>query len=547
MQKILIGCRAVNTELPQRPFFLASLDRENSGVDFLGLRQANLDMMAEMVPSINNVTSYIRPFTLLSWIYWKFHDLCTEAGFEEANSDDLRLFRERIEVLFTWGASLHETAERIPGVTATPPPDRDGVKLLTFDAWGRVQSSTSLIAALWYGPASKTVTGLGFLSPVPGRGGFFRASSAGAALAQSLDNKLREDGERYDRLLGTLDPVEANESDAIALWSLWSPATVEREEMATFSSALMSDEAIGLTDTLLGKRSTTFALARHHLQEVGAAQSIPEIRRGMCFSVRPDGSMYDVPAVLEECRRKWLTLQMRQLQRLALETLLSWCEDQILRYDVFDPSAMAARFETSWTPTVYGLHENRTLAELIHELDTKSNSVEDFIGAINTNNLPDLFSIMAEITEKFRQRDPDFAAPCFFGLLQCASFAGAEDVPPKMVQLGTSLRLSLSVLRNRLTGLGDVTVAEAFEYIVEAMVISQHFSTAVNRFDGRNQRLRLAIEETGLTALVSSPWEPTVTEDRLAMLLSLSAQSDLVSRTSDGKFLSTGGIKNESI
>ena len=105
-----------------------------------------------------------------------------------------------------------------------------------------------------------------------------------------------------------------------------------------------------------------------------------------------------------------------------------------------------------------------------------------------------------------------------------------------MIQLGTAPRLSLSVLRNRLTGLGDVTVAEAFEYIVEAMVISQHFSTAVNRFDGRNQRLRLSIEETGLTALVSSPWQPTVTEDRLGTLLSLAAQSDLIATTDDGEY-----------
>lgn len=527
----------MNIEVPQKPFFLPPLDRENSGVDFLGLRQANLDMMGEMIPSINNVTSYIRPFSLLSWIYWKFHELCKEAGIEEANSDDLRLFRERMEVLFTWGASLHETSERIPGVSATPPPDKDGVKPLTFDAWGRVQSSTSLIAALWYGPASKTVTGLGFLSPVPGRGGFFRVSSAGVALAKALDKKLREDSERYSSLLATLDPVEARESDAIALWALWSPETVAHEEMAIFSDALTSEKAIGSTDTLLGKRSTTFALARHHLQQVGAAQSIPEIRRGMCFSVHPDRSTYVVPDSLEECRRKWLALQMRQLQRLSLESLLSWCEDQILRYDLVDPSAMAARFKTSWTPADYGLGEDQTLENQIQELGAKSRSVEEFIASVNTNALPDPFSVMAEITEKYRQRDPEFAAPCFFGLLLCAAFAGAENAPSNMVQLGTAPRLSLSVLRNRLTGLGDVTAAEAFEYIVEAMVISQHFSTAVNRFDGRNQRLRLSIEETGLTALVSSPWQPTVTEDRLGTLLSLAAQSDLIATTDDGEYL----------
>lgn len=29
------------------------------------------------------------------------------------------------------------------------------------------------------------------------------------------------------------------------------------------------------------------------------------------------------------------------------------------------------------------------------------------------------------------------------------------------------------------------------------MVLSQHFATAVNRFDGQNQRLRLSIDEAG--------------------------------------------------
>ncbi|MET4085349.1 hypothetical protein ABID60_001055 [Bradyrhizobium sp. S3.5.5] len=46
--------------LPQSAFFLPPPASENSGVDFLGLRQANLDMMAELIPGTNNVTSYKR-------------------------------------------------------------------------------------------------------------------------------------------------------------------------------------------------------------------------------------------------------------------------------------------------------------------------------------------------------------------------------------------------------------------------------------------------------------------------------------------------------
>ena len=50
----------MTVEFPQAAFFLPPSSSENNGVDFLGLRQANLDMMAALIPGTNNVTSYIR-------------------------------------------------------------------------------------------------------------------------------------------------------------------------------------------------------------------------------------------------------------------------------------------------------------------------------------------------------------------------------------------------------------------------------------------------------------------------------------------------------
>ena len=173
--------------------------------------------MAELIPSTNNVTSYIRPFSLLCWIFWKFHALCVEADVSEPTSNDLRAFRERIEVLFTWGARLTDYPG-IPGKQADPPVSESEFLPLTFKDWSRVQSSTSLIAALWYGPASKAVTGLGFLMPLPRKPGFFRIVERGVALAEALDHLLQADSARYRRLLATLAPVAASEDDARALW-----------------------------------------------------------------------------------------------------------------------------------------------------------------------------------------------------------------------------------------------------------------------------------------------------------------------------------------
>lgn len=519
------------------PFFLPPRSGENNGVDFLGLRQVNLDMMAEMIPSTNNVTDYIRPFSLMSWVFWKFYDLCAAAGLEEPSREDMDRFRERIEVLFAWGARLHEHSGRIPGTGAVPPsPSADGQVPLTFKDWKRIESSTSLIAALWYGPASKIVTGLGFLMPVPGRTGFFRTTGAGIRLAEALDVQLRQDQELYDRLLATLQPVAASEDDANALWQIWTPENVTQGEREAFGTALYAADNIGDTKSLLGRRSTTLGLAIHHLTHCSLPVTVRDVRVGMALSETLEGKPYDLPEQLIAARNDWLTLQIRQLQRLSMECLLSWCEGRILDDRINETSIMAEHFSNNWDASEHGFDGLKTLGHMIASLDSHAHGLDEFIEAVRNGRLSNPFKLMEAIQTLFKSGDPKFAQYAFAALLLCVTYAGAAESEVRMLRLGGAPRVSLDSLRRRLIGLGEVSVREAFQFILEAMIISQHFSTAVNRFDGQNQRLRLTIEETGLEALVARPWGPTVTEDRLATLLSLAGQSGLVVRTSDGCF-----------
>lgn len=522
---------------PDQPFFLAPRTGENSGVDFLGLRQTNLDMMAEMIPSLNNVTDYIRPFSLMSWVFWKFHNLCSVSGLEEPSREDIDRFRERIEVLFSWGASLHRTSSRIPGTGAKPPaPSPDGRLPLTFKDWGRIQNSTSLIAALWYGPASKIVTGLGFLMPLPGRAGFFRVTGVGIRLAEALDTELRGDEGRYKQLLATLGIVTATQDDAIALWQIWSPERISEGEREAFASALYASEEAGNPKTLLGKRSTTLALAIHHLRHCTSPASVPEIRQGMALSVSQDGSEYTLPEELVLAKYSWLTLQMRQLQRLSMESLLSWCEGRILGDRIKETSLMAERFSKVWDGSEHGFEGLEDVAAMIALLDEQADSTGSFIDAIREGRLSNPFVLIAAIQRLFKANDSTYVHFAFAGLLLCIAYARAAVEEAHMLRLGGASRVSLDSLRRRILGLGAVSPREAFQYVIEALIISQHFSTAVNRFDGQSQRLRLTIEETGLEALVGKPWEPTVTEDRLATALSLAAQSGFVRRTDEGRY-----------
>jgi hypothetical protein len=515
--------------LPPSAFFPPPPSSENNGVDFLGLRQANLDMMAGLIPGTNNVTSYIRPFSLLSWIFWKFHNLCETQRKERPTSDDIRLFRERIEVLFTWGAQLDNTPN-IPGKGAKPP-STSGPVALTFNAWGRVQSSTSLIAALWYGPASKTITGLAFLEPLKAE--FFRVTRRGAGLAEALDGVLRTNRGLYANLLDTLAPVSAVEDDARALWALWGVLAPTPVEQQVFREAFFDEQRVGDYKTPLGQRSSTIALVQLHLSHSGLALSADQIRRGTFSSARPNGVAYPVPEALKMAWRKWIILQMRQLQRLALESLLSWCEQRILDR-IRETAQLTGELEQLFRQESFGINPDTPIFAIVGQLNEKIQCLDEFVLRGQTDWLFSPFAIIDEIHKDFKAHSNRFAAVSMYALVLCASFAGCfGDAEKSMVTVGGPSRLSLFHLRKRLSALGDVSLKQAIRFVLESMVLSQHFATAVNRFDGQNQRLRLAIEEEGLISLAGKPWEPTVTEDRLATLLKLAADCGLIAKTGE--------------
>lgn len=511
-------------ELPQSAYFLPPRSGENNGVDFLGIRQVNLDMMADLIPSTNNATPYIRPFSVLCWIHWKFHCLCADAGVHKPTRALLEGYRERIETLFAWGARLDDYPN-IPGKQAEPPVARGGRLPLTFADWGRVQTSTSLMAALWYGPASKTDTGLGLLEP---RGNmFFRATAEGAALAKALDARLRLDKERYERLLSTLDPVEATEVDALALWKRWSPDRQIRPEMDAFAPTLFSESRVGDYASLLGRRSSTLALSRLFLAHRGAVASSDEIRAGMFLAADGGNGAFPIPELLAPAHRKWVVLQMRQLQRLALETLLSWCESRVLGGDQ-DTAQLAAVAVDSWVRHAPLARDGAHFGALSSGIARRFSTFDSFMAECRRRDDWSPFRLMGEIQRARRESDDALPSLCIFSLSLCAVFA--DCLPPRTDEMraGGAVRLSMRHMADRLKALADLPFAEAVRFCIEMFVISQHFATAVNRFDGINSRLRLTIEENGLSPLVNEAWAPTVAADRLFILLALAADCGLL-------------------
>jgi hypothetical protein len=219
----------------QGPYVVSEPPLISGGVDFLGLRQTNIDLMIEAIPGINNVTRYVRPFSLMAWVTWKYHDLA--AGIPRAAHDKLFPgFRERAETLFTWSHWINGRRDLVGMRGFRPPIGADGKAPLDFASWRRQPNNTSYFAAVQYGPASKEVTGLGILKSVGPRVPL-QPTGLGENLAKALDKRLRRRS-GYDRFFGTLDNVRASEREASDLYAAWSISSPSAEERELFKAAI---------------------------------------------------------------------------------------------------------------------------------------------------------------------------------------------------------------------------------------------------------------------------------------------------------------------
>lgn len=502
------------------PYFVPYYHPDNGGRDFLGMGQVNLDMMSNCLPGINNVTWYIRPFSVVSWIYWKFHMLEEQKGVETVTAEDLRIWKEKVETLFTWGHQRN--GGRVPGRDSNPP--TSGVVPLDFAAWKRRAQNTSLMAAVQYGPASKTVDGLGFLEPL-GRS-FFQTVGHGVELAKALDNKLS----RFD-LLRKLGPAKASPDQADRLYRAWSVFEPTNAERRVFRRAFFDPTTIGQS-TPMGRRTTTLQLAIEALESARKTVPAERVRIYMFRGNRRSKRLGVVDARLRPTWLRWVVLQTRQSQRLAMEGLLAWFERLLARGytdtdTIVQETVKAIKDYEHIFPLFKPERAIRTLQRQVPTLD-------QLLDSAGSKSDVDLFNLMENITRTTsRSEETDEVAPyCLRTLFLCGVVTRLlqdEPIARAETQRGTSPdRLSLSFWTDRLFRWKDFEMSDFLRQIFETLILSQHFSVAARRFDGQTQRLRISIEDNGLEFLADKPLIPTVTNDRLNTALSLMADCGLI-------------------
>jgi len=456
------------------------------GVDPLGLRQINFNLMDQLLPQLNNVARHIRPLTVMAWA-WRCAWRAAEAiGLEEVPVSTLREMVDRIEVIFVWSQLLIHESVDLPG-SAYLKARLDSSYTFAGERWMQMQKerrySTALSAAVNYGPS---LFNLCFARRGVQRDEV-RVHSLAVAALDSLDSLLGK--HRNHSAFTKFGAVTVTQAE-LKLWGgLWDIEKITDAECEHIAATL------GGKDAPL-KRQHGIQLVKTAIKRT-AERSDSAVRTAMC-----DYSAAQGDAQLLESVAVWRGIQVRQLFRLTLEALLYWATVEVSDR----PSSveqMALRF-LEGTP-----HKSTVATWLTPPADPDA---VDIVGPI------------VELEKLLRGRVNADSLPgaIYRGLctvLACNAIDGSERQD----------RLPLARAQNEAKFFHDKPPAQFMEYVLSAWAIGQHVYWSVGRGIGdarrgadRILRLKIVPDEAGVRIVPgANNSAPRTTPDRLSTAITL--------------------------
>ncbi len=462
------------------------------GVDPLGLRQINFDLMDRVFPGLNNVARHIRPFTLVAWAWHRTRSLAVERGADLPLSTH-EDFVARIEVAFVW--SLILSADNLLRDIDMPGKQRVAAYMhgrerlvLGDDEWQSFvksrRNSTALTAAINYGPGlvAFKVLGRDQLNPSL-RCPFPTYEPALDAFEKQLVPALSHP------VFNGWEMCSITPDEALSWQPLWDLANLTAEERKAFRDRLNSEFA--------GKRQRGFELLCDAAGHTEGPDEI-QLRKEMCSAVSASETSID-----------WKRVQVRQLFRLALEALLRWMQIALTNPT---PSAELSRLFL----TQMGADPDQPSSAWIESVCPAYGEPVDLLQELQTalSNKGDV--------------EMSVARALAFSLLCGEAF---ED------QSVREERLPLRIAKNDYHKFADRTAEEFVCHILESWILAQHTYWSVGRglADARAGaktilRLRIVQEEGGwvTTRGHGGGNPPNPTPDRLRTAISLATEAGLL-------------------
>lgn len=483
------------------PVFVTGAQRRVGGVDPLGLRQLNFDLMDQILPGLNNVARHVRPFVVMAWAWRRARQRAEAIGSTHIAVDELQDFVDRIEVLFVMSQMLRDKDVDLPGSDYLAPWLTESTIVFGGASWRERRKaraySTALSAPINYGPALRM---LGWVGPHLEFPGVMLPSPAVTPALDALE-ALLQPALSHDAF-GKFGGVTVTRQELESWGELWPLEAVSRDEAEVMTELLMGASAT------LGRRLGMKLM----LAASGHTKSTDTATLRAAMSGAPDE--FTPPEDLVEIRDLWRTVQVRQLFRLCLESLLFW---MILKLDDGQPRSidvLIASFLDSLPA-----HGNIEAGEWIRSLksaDAGPTQLMDRIQqACETGNDADLPHSVAR------------------GLALCLTEPASIQARPQQTE-----RLPLARAQTEAAVRTHASAPEFIRHVLESWVLAQHAYWSVGRgladarAGGRTLlRLRIFLDEGGwVLAPGAAAKAPRPTPDRLATAISLANECGLFER-----------------
>lgn len=483
------------------PKFVTPTTTKFGGVDPLGLRQLNFDLMDEVFPGLNNVARHVRPFVVVTWAWRRAVQRAEGSGVPHIKAAELHDFVDRIEVLYVLSQILRNKDVDLPGRQYLARWLEESKLTFGGPKWKKRRTeraySTALSAPVNYGPGLKM---LGWLGPHPDYPEIMLPTADVTPALDSLEAALRP-ALNHDAFL-MFGSVTVTRDELESWGELWSLERITRAE-----SDLMSRLLIGPSAPLERRLGVNLMLAA----SVHEKSTNTVVLRGAMTGAP---AKFAPPRELIEIRNKWRRVQMRQLFRLSLESLFYW-----MMLNLEGPprpiDALVKAFLELLPP--YGDVKARDWLRTLTSADLGPTELMDRIQhACQAENYADLPHAVV------------------LGLALCLTEPAGRESGPQQTE-----RLPLTRAQAETVARAHVSIPEFMRHVLESWVLAQHSYWAVGRgladarAGGRTLlRLRIILDEGGWTLTPGAPvgGAPRPTPDRLETAITLGKECRLRSR-----------------
>ena len=536
-----------------KPIFSLPLDSKIAGDDPLGLAPTNERLYGAVFPGINNVVRYIRVYSALCWISQRVDRYLKLHGTTLSNKEVKNLFdqaSQKMELLIGW-TNQHKGYRAVAGALRNFPTDNKPVKLI-FESFGN--SRVSLLDAVAYRPS--ITNGLRFLEQRTNA--TFGCTPAGELLANAFNSHI-ESSAHYEWLANILK-LNISRSDVLEIEPFLDLGIPSHSEQSAFLQQFFPNLGERRLDDFTQNRWFSIHLVLQFIhadtiykQSIGEAgwTTEDEIRIAMARGKTPDGTLLNLSG-LETVQAWWAILQLRQLQRLALDTLFAMVErfldSKTIAEETTSIDKCAQQLGDLLTPELISEYELNvvSLFNTFHKSRGACDSL--YATACSESADPDEFFDLFHHIQELRSgslnigdpEDNDALASAYIALIFCAAETDNLLNLQKTKDALETDRDSCSLLSllALVKQMGNTTPSAFLSYVLKHWVILRHFQIVADRSrqnDGKN-RFRFMVGDNGLERFdpAAGMSQPAFSQDRLQHILILSEQSGLLESKEGG-------------